>query len=64
MNLRKTSELALDSLAPEDSEVVRERLGVLVRLIDDAPKSLKWRARARIGDRVKWYREVEEVERD
>jgi hypothetical protein len=64
MNLRKTSELALDYLEPEDSEVVRGRLDVLIRLIDDAPKSLKWRARARIGDRVKWYREVEEVERD
>jgi len=64
MNLRKISEFAVDYLAPEDSEVVRERLRVLVRLIDDAPKSLAWRARARIGDRMKWYREVEEVERD
>ena len=64
MNLRKISGFAVDYLAPEDSEVVRERLRVLVRLIDDAPKSLAWRARARIGDRMKWYREVEEVERD
>jgi len=29
--------------------------------IDDAPKSLRWRARERVGRRVKWYRNVEEV---
>ena len=64
MNLHKASSLALDYLPPEDSEVVCDRLEVLVRLIDDAPKGLKWRARSRVGDKVKWYRDVEEVERD
>jgi hypothetical protein len=64
MNLRKASKLAVDYLDPEDATVVRERLDVLSRLIDDAPKSMRWRARAKVGDRMKWYREVEEVERD
>jgi hypothetical protein len=29
--------------------------------LDAAPKPLAWRLRARIGDRVKWYNDVEEV---
>jgi hypothetical protein len=29
--------------------------------IDDAPKSTRWRLRARIGERVPWYEEPEEV---
>ena len=32
----------------------------LRRRIDDAPKSLGWKARARVGDRVRWYEEPEE----
>jgi hypothetical protein len=36
----------------------------LVALADamrSAPKSVRWRARERVGRRVKWYRTVEEV---
>jgi hypothetical protein len=29
--------------------------------MDEAPKSLRWRARERVGRRMKWYRDVEEV---
>jgi hypothetical protein len=29
--------------------------------IDAAPKPLAWRLRARVGDRVKWYKDVDEV---
>lgn len=32
--------------------------------IDGAPKSLGWKARARLGDRIKWYAEPEEVGHD
>jgi hypothetical protein len=63
MNLRKASELAIEYLDPEDAEPVIMRLRRLWRLVDEAPKSLKWHVRAKLGDRVKWYREVEEVER-
>ena len=24
-------------------------------MIDEAPKSMRWRARARVGERVPWY---------
>lgn len=40
-----------------------ERLEVLTRALQEAPKSLKWKARDRIGERVQWYDLPEEVER-
>jgi hypothetical protein len=40
-----------------------ERLGVLRTALDDAPKSLRWKTRARIGERVQWYELPEEVQR-
>lgn len=33
----------------------------LRKAIDDAPKSTKWRLRARVGERVPWYADPEEV---
>src|SRR5262249_12824119 len=33
----------------------------LRRLAEDAPKTVKWRMRARIGDKVRWYELPEEV---
>lgn len=41
--------------------VVRERIDALRAATSAAPKSLRWRARERIGRRVRWYRVVEEV---
>jgi hypothetical protein len=64
MNLEKAAKLAVEYLGADDSRIVAGRLNVLLRLIDDAPKSIAWRLRSKVGDRMKWYREVEEVERD
>ena len=36
------------------------RVAQLRARIDAEPKSLRWRARAKIGDRVRWYEEPEE----
>jgi hypothetical protein len=33
----------------------------LLRAIEAAPKSLGWKARARVGERVRWYETPEEV---
>jgi len=47
-----------------DEEPVRSiesRAAQLATAITAAPKSLRWRTRDRIGRRVRWYREVEEV---
>lgn len=41
-------------------DLIKERLRRLWEHIDKAPKSAKWKLRARVGDRVKWYEEPEE----
>lgn len=35
----------------------------LIAAIEKAPKSLRWRARARIGERLRWYQTPEELPR-
>jgi hypothetical protein len=42
---------------------IAERLTVLRLALDDTPKSLKWKMRAKVGDRLKWYDLPEEVRR-
>jgi len=50
-------------LSQEDREVVGRRLKEVRDRIDREPKTLAWKARNRIGDRVKWYEDVEELHR-
>jgi hypothetical protein len=38
-----------------------EQLAVLAKAIDAAPKSLRWKARAKVGERVRWYEVPEET---
>jgi len=38
-----------------------EQLGVLREAAETAPKSLRWKARAKVGDRVRWYEMPEET---
>jgi hypothetical protein len=44
--------------------LVAERLNRLWSHVEAAPKTRKWRMRARIGDRVQWYDEPEEIAHD
>jgi hypothetical protein len=37
------------------------QLAVLSQAIEAAPKSLRWKARARVGERVRWYEQPEET---
>jgi hypothetical protein len=57
---RCKSNLADYALSPEQSAVITDRLDVLRGMIEQAPKSGKWRLRSRVGDRVRWYAEPEE----
>jgi hypothetical protein len=54
----------LDRLALSQSErdLVGERLDALWARVEGESKSLKWRTRARVGDRTRWYEEPDEVE--
>jgi len=44
-----------------DATLVNKRLDELWQRIDGQPKSLKWKLRDRVGDRVSWYELPEEV---
>lgn len=48
---------------PEHIQLISQRLDQLTNMIEQAPKSLKWKSRAMVGTKVKWYTDVDEVER-
>ena len=50
------------ALAPEECARVDVRLARLWERVEAEPKSLRWRSRAKIGERTRWYEEQEEIE--
>jgi len=44
----------------EDASGVEERCGEIFAAVEQAPKGLRWRARAKVGRRVPWREEPEE----
>lgn len=52
-----------ERLSDADRQVIATRIEELQTKINAAPKSLRWKARARIGEKVKWYKDVEELAR-
>jgi len=63
MNLDKVKVLAQGYTTLEDGDktrIARQVNDALAR-IEAAPKTMGWRLRARVGDRVKWYKDVDEV---
>jgi hypothetical protein len=63
LNLQRTHSV-LDSgdLSAQDSATGLARVAQLTEHLERAPKSRRWKLRARVGDRVRWYEDVEEVE--
>jgi hypothetical protein len=63
MNIAKLASLAgnLSSITEADRRRVTDQTTRLLEAIKSHPKPLAWRLRAQIGDRVKWYKDVEEV---
>jgi hypothetical protein len=60
MNLEKVvAFLPHYDLTAEDKNIVAERVATLLALMDKYPKGTKWRLRARVGDKVKWYKEID-----
>jgi len=57
--------LSRDEVALDDGQqrTVQERLAAVRSAIEAAPKSTGWKLRAKVGRRVRWYQEVEEVRR-
>jgi len=53
--------LAELSIGAADAARIDGRIGLIRQALDDVPKSLSWRMRARVGRRVRWYEVPEEV---
>jgi len=63
MNLNKIKQLTqnYDQLSDRHKNHVASNVENALAFIETEPKSLAWRLRARVGDRIKWYKEVDEV---
>lgn len=46
-----------------ERDLITQRLDAIERAMEDEPKGSKWKLRARVGDKVRWYEDPEEVER-
>jgi hypothetical protein len=56
MNIEKIF-VMLDELGipKEDARIIREKLLIIRKKIEDVPKSFRWKMRAKVGERVRWY---------
>lgn len=63
MNLDKVKQLAhhYTQLTDEQKAKVETQVNTILKRLNDEPKPLAWRIRDRVGDRVKWYKDVDEV---
>ena len=63
LNVERTrNALVGSSLTAEQQSLVGERLERLWARVESEPKSTKWKMRNRVGDKVRWYEEPEEVD--
>lgn len=46
-----------------EKQTIKDRLAAIQASMDQAPKTMAWKLRARLGTRLRWYEEVEEVQR-
>lgn len=50
-----------EQLSQDDRDAVRQRIKQLQEAIEKTPKSLRWKMRSNIGEKIKWYKDVEEL---
>jgi hypothetical protein len=65
MNLTRVEELLVDkelNIMPEEHELIVRRIRKIQEAFDEMPKSIAWQMRDKVGTRVRWYLEVEEVD--
>lgn len=64
-NLRKLDQALgrWPALPASVADVVRSRTAQLLEALAVSPKTRRWRLRAKVGERVRWYEEVGEVDR-
>jgi len=62
-NLGRASDQWAEAPVPDAPYPVDAQVATLFEAIASAPKSLVWKARARVGERVQWYETPEEAKR-
>ncbi len=64
MNLNKVRQLAdgYSQLKADQKNRLRSQVADALARIETEPKSMAWRLRSRVGDRVKWYKDVDDVQ--
>lgn len=62
-NLDRVCEILAKKMDEESLHATRNRIDSLVEDLEATPKSRKWKLRAKVGTRVAWYEEVEELDR-
>ncbi len=66
INLKRVEEVVAEkdlNLTEAERSVIRNRISEINKAIEAMPKSLAWQMRDKVGTRVRWYEEVEEVDR-
>jgi len=63
LNLEKIKEVlqSYATLTDVDKSDVEKKISLLKERIEEAPKSMGWRMRAKIGPKKKWYKQVEDI---
>lgn len=66
INLKRVEEVVSDeklNLSEAERGLILKRISEIQRTFEAMPKSLAWQMRDKVGTRVRWYEEVEEVDR-
>jgi hypothetical protein len=60
-NLGKLKEILtqFDNFDEKETEIIGKRIDEILEKVNRSEKSLKWKARARIGTKMRWYRQVD-----
>lgn len=63
MNLQKVRQIAetYPQLSSTEKATVAGQVETILTRLEAEPKPLAWKLRARVGDRIKWYKDVDEV---
>jgi hypothetical protein len=63
-NLKKVKVAMVNvmTLSDEDQVIIAKKVDTLLKTLEDAPKSGKWKSRAKIGTSKPWYQQVSDWE--
>ncbi|MHB9093467.1 MAG: nucleotidyltransferase family protein [Eubacteriales bacterium] len=63
MNLQKVKVMSqgYENLSAEHKSAIGLKIDRIFEILDQEPKSFGWKMRNMLGDRMKWYKEVDEV---